>query len=249
MKRIIKFLSIFIFIGLLVSLVSCGKESSNNGGGNNTTPSESGIAEIGDKIVVYDVDYNFDNKNMDEKITSVQNKVVEVGGYVKESSKKKSTATYVYKVPTTKLDILVSYLDTLGGLIDKSIQSHDVTTEYNTLTAALETIDARIAIYREELEKEGVTLDQKLKINDKIDELNAKKLYYQKQYSSVSDSEYSTVTVDYSEKELSGVAKIGRILLRAVLFILIIVLIASPFGLVAFIIFTISKKKIKKIEQ
>ena len=142
MKRIIKLLSIIILIGMVISLVSCGKKSS----GGEETPSDSGLVEVGDRVVVYDVEYNFNNKNLDEKISNVQNKVSEVGGYVKESNRKDDKATYIYKVPTAKLDTLVSYLDTLGGLINKDIQSEDITTEYNSLSAALETIDARIAI-------------------------------------------------------------------------------------------------------
>ncbi len=244
MKRIIKLLSIFILIGIVISLVSCGKKSS----GGEETPSDSGLVEVGDRVVVYDVEYNFNNKNLDEKISNVQNKVSEVGGYVKESNRKDDKATYIYKVPTAKLDTLVSYLDTLGGLINKDIQSKDITTEYNSLSAALETIDARIAIYKEELAKNGLSISDKLKINDKIDELNAKKLYYQKQYSTVSDSEYSTVTVDFDE-HYSAPVKFGRILLRALLFVLMILAIASPFGLVALIIFLITKKRLKKIEQ
>ncbi len=240
MKRIIKLFSVLILIGLLISLASCGRKSSES------TP-ELGVDEVGDRVVVYDVEYDFNNKNMDEKIENVLVKVVEIDGYIKESEKEKTKAKYVYKVPTANLNVLLSYLDALDGMLDKSIKTKDITPEYKSIEAAIEAIDERIEAYKEEF-KQTSSVRDKIDIDNRIEQLYSKRARYQKQYSTGEDS-YSTVTVQYKEKQLKGIARFGDSLLKAVLFILMILAIASPFGLVALIIFLITKKRLKKIEQ
>ena len=226
-----------------------GKDEAGNLGDNNI------ITPEGHKII-YTVEYSI---RVEESVTStirtVNNQVYTLGGYVSSSNDSGSYATYVYKVPSSKLNEFLDGVDALDGVSSKKINSEDVTSSYNDLQAEIEVLEASRLAYVKMLEKEGLSMDEVITLNDKIQSIDVqlKKLYKSLDgYNALID--YATITVNYSVyytvKPQGFLSDYGEFLLDLGKFIVSFVVYTAPFALIAgagvSVVFAVKKSKKKE---
>ena len=239
-----------LLILLSVLVVSCSSKN-NNGGGvyepgySDGEKDEAGnlgdnniVTPEGHKII-YTVEYGI---KVEDSITStvraVNSQVYTLGGYVSSSNESGTYATYVYKVPSSKLNDFLDGVDALEGVSSKKISSQDVTTSYNDLQAEIEVLEASRLAYVKMLEKDGLSMNEVITLNDKIRSIDVslKKLYKSlDNYNSLID--YATITINYSVyytvKPKGFLSDYGEFLLDLGKFIVSFVVYTAPFALIA----------------
>ena len=202
-----KFLYVLIIISLFL-FVGCGKNgdayeyNSSPMEGASDASSNSGIVEEGAKIIYrcsYDI-YATETANI---ISSVKAKLKEVGGYVSKSSSNYRYAEYVYRVPVLKFEAFLDFMDAQEGICKKALSSEDVTSNYNRYASEIESLLATKAAYESLLTREGLTVSEITNIYEKIQEVDAKLLYYNNTMAELENSiAYTYVTVRYYEEEV-----------------------------------------------
>lgn len=256
MKKI--FYRAFILICLstfCLSLGACGSKMADNIGGGNFDHSQIVDGETTQKII-YTVDYNLEFLDIQTNMDAIIKKSRELKGYVLQSSLSDNYGYYEIKVPTDKLDAFVDFIDSLGGTSNKKINTFDVTSEYNSIQAEIEVLEARKTAYLNMLKNDSLTLSQEMEINDALDKVTARlqALYFDKaSYDSVLD--YSTVTINCRTLDKDNsffgdywvyLRNLGIVFVYAFFYLL-------PFGIVAgvivLIVISVSKKKKREKEK
>lgn len=247
---------LIIFSLVLFCLTGCSNDSSpgvSDGGGNNS-------GEIVDKTtsqkIIYTVDYDLECADINECMEGILNKSKELSGYVLTSRVSNNYASYTIKVPTSKLDEFLNYIDGLGNTANKSITTDDVTSKYNMITSEIEVLEARREAYINMLKNNSLSLSDELEINKALDEVSSRlqSLYYDK---AVFDSkvDYSTINIGCEAIENQGFFTTYAGYLRdffvgigkGVMYILPILIIGWMISVV--IIIVDKKRKKKKIES
>lgn len=249
-----KLFFIIFAIFIVLGLASCSSESSLGGGnfGNNNV-----VIDTTNKIV-YTVDYKIYSKDINEKITTIGSWLRTYEGYISDSEQSDdSYATYVYKIPTDKLNQFLDNVDSLEGITNKSISTEDVTLEYNEVEARIEMLEARKQAYINTLTNETLTQSEIIEINRLLDELEVKLISAKKELAQLNNKvDYSTVTIRYyksSNTEIkqfidnycSYIVGIGKILCSVVLYSIPFAIVAAIIS--AIVVFYRKKKNNKEI--
>ncbi len=257
------FLAMLVFVGLMSG---CSEEApldeGDEGGGGLDADL---ILEDPTRKIYYTV--FFEMKSLDLK-TSLQNINAEVAenlGYLEDSKEEYADvkgvntciyAKYIYRIPSGNLPEFLTFMDSLNGVVDKDISSTDLTTEYNTAEARLETINAAKAGYVALLETGTLSLGEIISINSRIEELDTEIAALEKQMSSYEGLlSYSTVTIVLNHKTASVATwtlfadypgylqGFVRVILSILMTVLPFMVIAGVVLLVIFLVKRAGKKK------
>ena len=154
---------------------------------------------VKDRMLVYNVFYNLESTTYEETRNALENKAVELGGYI--SSYESSTGSYervsyVFRIPTGKLDAFTALIEEQGNVTRKSTDVKDYTDvyyDYSTEIELLKTEEEYIITYLDEATESAdraALIDQLLSIRREIARLEREK-------SNITEVVmYSTVTVD-----------------------------------------------------
>lgn len=264
-------LLVITILALVLMFAGCGaKGEANYESANADSDSGDNITNsIKDNRKVYfTVNYSFETKDVQKSVSELNQLKNKYEGYTENSNMSTnnggSYATYVVKIPTEKLDAFMEELENSkigNNLENKNIQSTDITNSYVTTEAQIQTLNASRAQYQKMLEDDTLSMDQVMKINDKISEidyqLNALNLQKTKYDNLI---EYSTVTVRFNDRtqkkaeRKSVFSGYGDYLIGFGRAIVLIILYTAPFavlggGIAFIIIFSVKKKNSKKVKE
>ncbi len=200
MKKIWK-LCLICFLALFV-LVSCGNDNTGNAPAEPGTSGNNQVVIETDRKIIYTVSYSLVCENVNETIKKVHEQVISIKGWISESSQSNDDYGYYnYKIPTDHLNEFLDFIDALGGSSSKTIQTEDVTSSYNELTARIEVLEASRQAYLQSLNDESLTLSEIITIKGKIESLDKElKTAYLELDSLKGQLSYSTVTITYHKK-------------------------------------------------
>jgi len=234
MRRIHLIFNFFIILVFLIVLTSCrlAGESQNDG-----------VIQNGSHKIQYKFNYNIEDDNYKQIANSVNNKVYEFAGYVYESVENNNMLYYTYKIPSSESLSFSNYLDSLDCEKSKTEYTNDITITFNILEERILTLNSKKVAYNDELNKPNLTLDEKLKINDMIDELNNQIYILNVDYERMKNEiDFSTFSIYYKEAN-SFWNSFGKITLKLLNYVLITLSISLPFAILALIIIFIVKRK------
>lgn len=135
MKAISKVGLLFITVILLFALTACSADSGGISAPGTGSGGEGIVSDSVNRKIVYTVSIDVETGNVADVKKSVLDKTAELGGYVQSSNENVDGGQYsgVYltvRVPTEKLDELVSVVESNSGVRSKSVTTTDITTEY-----------------------------------------------------------------------------------------------------------------------
>ena len=204
MKKCFKLAVLFL---LTLTLFACGKKKTYNGdnvdkGGVDFSSDSARIVIDDERKIIYNVYYTLEATNINNYERDIESKLNEYSGYIESMETMTYYSTCTYRVPKSKLDDFVNYIDSFDGLTNsKRVKSEDVSTTYNSKQARKEVLEASRLVYVNMLSQEGLTTSDIIAINDKIEKIDIelKQIYLDiDTYDSLID--YSTVTITYYEK-------------------------------------------------
>jgi hypothetical protein len=208
----------------------------------------------------------------DKSVMDLETLVTQYGGFVQDSSTEGTgksdssrTASYVVRIPSSKLDDFLNSVGGIGKVISKSKKGQDVTQDYFDTDARLTTLKAEEARILDILKKttnmtDVITVEQRLTdVEDQIEQLTGE---LQKWDSLV---DLSTVNINISEVKVitstpdnfgSRIASVFSSSLNALVvtlkYILIVIIAVLPFAVVIGVILVVvylilrRRKKYKK---
>lgn len=261
MKKL-RYLLIVLFAFLVVSCSSGVNNKGDIADGN--YPNQGEIGNLGDNNIVipeghkiiYVVEYQMKIKDdIQPVVSSINTKLYTLNGYISYSSDSITYATYEYKVPTENLNAFLDAIDETGGVSSKKITSEDVTSAYNELEAEIEVLEASRAAYVKMLEEDGLSLNEVITLNDKIQAIDVSlKSLYKKIDSYNKRIDYATVTINYRLNDVyvkpGFLDGYGEFLLNIGKAIVEFVAYTIPFAAIAgggiLIVYSIKKRKKNK---
>ncbi len=253
MKKILNLknvLFVLLFVFVIMSLASCGSSNSTHRD-SNSSPIVNDVVESNGRKVVYNISYDYEGKEIKNTIKDVKNKIVEFGGYISESRDQEYYSMYYYKVPTDKVNELLDFIDSINGFSNKTVNTRDVTSTYNSVNSTLDRLNAKKKIYEDELNNNtSLTADEKLRYIDLIEGIDGQiQDYYSRKDQLEEELDYSTVSICYrADRSDEWIKKFGNIMLDLLKYIGVTVAITAPFAIAGGIVFIVIKKKKKKEE-
>lgn len=251
-----KKIKLFIAIFLALFLASCS--AAPNGGGDAQNGNVQGGGTGNNQIVIpeghkiiYTVEYTIVIENeLSTSINEINAKLYELDGYISSSKQSFSNGTFVYKIPTEKLNDFLNHIDSYNGVKEKSINSEDVTTSYNEILAEMETLEASKKAYENMLANDSLTMSQIIEINKEIESLNTRLKSLGKSLDNFNERiDYATITIKYylGSQEPAFLSGYGDFLLDVGKGIIEFLAYTAPFALIAsgtvVIIYFYKKKK------
>ena len=203
-----KVLRILLISVLLIALAACafacssasrsnGKREPDNGSAPSSSAGDSGkIVVTEDRLIVYTVNLSLTSPNPANVCSKISEALTAAGGW-QESSSEGQNGVYYYtmRVPTAKLPAFVSSVSALGKTNEKTVESYDITERYVNAVAERDALTAKKAAL-EALLPQATTLDEVLKVTDKIQEVAAEIDRYNRDITGYkNDADYSTVHV------------------------------------------------------
>ena len=262
------FICFVLLLGLFVT--GCGKKN-YNGSAPNYDYNESGSIDTDiyvdtSRKIYYEAYYTFYTKEIEELSKNISNKAGDLNGYTENSStsydqtsKECTRAHFVYRVPTSKLNDFIDYLETFEGITSSSLTSTDITSSYEANEARLETLNARLDAYNKLLKDEHLSRTEIIQIESRIDEITSEltKLNNLKEkYDGL--LEYSTVTITLTNtkqtKKTSWISEYLDYLKEFVSILFNIIMYTLPFALIAgtvlfIILYTKARKNKKRVNE
>ena len=109
---------------------------------------------------------------------------------------------YSIKVDSDKLDVFVDEIKSYGEVLNLDIESDDVTGAYVDYTSRLERYTSQMNRYNSMLLREDVSVEEEIKLQSRIDELENQIFYLKGRVSSLQeDVDYSSVSLYMKEKD------------------------------------------------
>ena len=217
MKKTLFKIFVLIFAVLLVfSFAACGSYDSGN-----FEPVEDGSEIVNNDVnrkIVYTVRIGIDSGNVKETKKSITDKNTALGGYVEEANEQykgdKIESVYlVLRVPTEKLDELITSVEEGGNVYSKRIETTDITESYVRAQAKKTALEERRALLNAMLEDDALSPSDRITVINEISSVNAELLSAELSINSYdSMAAYSTVYVNVYEKRIA-LAPIGIIIL------------------------------------
>lgn len=163
------------------------------------------------KIVNYN--YKFTTKDVISLVNEMKAKANELLGKVADESVRDDYSKISYKIPTDNAQSFEKYLDeNLSDYLKyKEIESKDVTAYYSDITSIIETYESRITYYENLVENPNTTAEERVTYNDKIDELKAEILSYNKKKDIIDNSTSCATFVVYVTEKTKPISTSERI--------------------------------------
>jgi hypothetical protein len=224
---------LFVLFGVFPLLASCSD-------GNELPPESNNVETDSDRKIYYNVNYTIESENVSNIKNSISKKVREFDGYIFNSVDNEELSRYVYRVPTKRVNEFLDYVDSYDDyVIDKTIESTDITTKYSQIQARISILEASKEAYLKVLNDQTLSLSEIMSIREKIEDIDAELLViYNKLASMDSQIDYSTITITYEDdpKFFSTygdyLKSTGEFIYRAFFYIL-------PYGLVVALIISL----------
>ena len=239
--------------------------SSNDGSGKVYT-NESAVKE---RMLVYDVDYDVESTTYEESRKNLENKAVELGGYMSSFNSRSGSyesVSYVFRIPTNNLTAFTDAIEAQGNVTHKSTSVKDYTNiyyDYSTEIDLLKTEEEYIKTYLDEatesFERSNL-IDQLLSIRREIARLEREKnnitdvvMYSTVTVDLTNVASYSDITVDYGDslrdaffKGWEGFADVMKGLLYVIILLSPLIVIAVIIAVVVIVVVRIVVGKNKK---
>lgn len=188
MKR---FASFLIIIFIILSFSGCGGSmpASNDSGGaapqSTTAPGSSKSTVMystssaysntntvtydeAARKVIYNASVKLDVKDLSGTSDSITSKAKEMGGYTASSSIHDKVSIITVRVPASKLDEFLKFVDTLGGQNkEASMNTDDITDQYTDTESRVRNLKAEETQLLE-IMKKAVTIDETLKVQSEL---------------------------------------------------------------------------------
>ena len=205
-----KKLSVLLLVLILIlALASCGAAESmdNYAGGYKETTSDSVDADndLAERKIIRRVNMSMETRDFDALAESLSEAVASVGGYAESSNVYSRSgsrqASYVFRIPSAKLDAFLASLSTLGNVLSRSENAEDVTLAYVDTESRIRALKAEETALLEMMEK-AASLSDLMSIRSRLTDVRYQLDSYEAQlrkYDSLID--YSTVSVSVSEVE------------------------------------------------
>ncbi len=245
MKKYFKMLALCLALVLCLALTACDDEYDyENGAATGESTSAPLVQDTSDRKIVYHVTVHMETKDVSALKTTVSEKNTALGGYVEESSEdyedgKCSYARLTFRVPTEKLDELMSTVEDSGSVVSKSVDTTDITTKYANAEARKSALENRKQLLTSMLEDTSLTASERMSVIDEISsvgaELEALALMLN-EYDS--DIGFSTVKMTLTEPTTFWDV-----------FIPLFLLLGAPVALVVIILVLVSRRDKKIMEK
>lgn len=280
MKKIRKF-AVLIFtlsiIFMCFTFTACsGSGKSENNGYSQPSNDKQGYSEeiasdipiitTSDRMLAYSVNVTIAVDDINVAMDVASAKVDELGGWQESGTANYSYGRirWVYRVPTSKINEFLTSIQGTGKVQDKTVDTIDLTELYRTAKVEKESLEARKAALLKMLGREDITLDDEIKIEKELAQIDKELNSYNSSMDGYKEqSEYSKITVVYvqtkeNQKEESFWDKLGDVfmgsgssigkvfgwILMAIVAILpYFAIVAGLFGLYVLIKFIVCKKK------
>jgi hypothetical protein len=245
MGKRIKIITLILFAVLLLALAGCSSKSNKSEDFGKAEGDSNVVVETTRKLT-YTVDITINSTRAAGDIQEIGAKVIEVGGYAGNSSidyGEDSVNGYIYyRVPTNKLDEFLDFINKNEGLIKKSINVNDITTQYNEIDARLETLIASKAAYEDTLANGGVSYSEKIMIITKIEEIDTEIAQLNKgkaSYDNLLDYSMIKITFTGSSNPDSFFKDYGEYLITFFFGVFTVIMYLLPIALVGFCLFAV----------
>ena len=204
-KKIVSLVCFSFIMVLLLSLCACGSAPTDldYSGGESDVVSGDIVTPTTDRKIIYDVDLYLYVKKPDETAATMKSKAEELGGYLERSEESSYSEdsvynTYVFRIPTEKLNAFLSTIEGKGTVRSKDVSSVDVTTQYHETVSRIESLRAEKAALTALLEDTSdKSYDDVVVIRKRLAEIDADIAANEKE-KAVLDSlvNYSRVTIN-----------------------------------------------------
>lgn len=244
MKRKLCFVLLFM---LSICLVGCGKASDSGVSNDFKNPEISFTIETSQKIY-YTVNISLKTDDVNETVNSLFSKVDELNGYMANSSiTNDGCSSVVFRVPTKDLFTFLNYIESDGNeIVNKTINTNDITSNYNRVEARLEVLKASKSSYLNMLEKAN-NVNEIISIQNKIEDLETEILELEMKKASYDNLlDYSTITINLNYEDSSYFKDYLSYLIGLCEALFTIFIYTLPFGLIALVVIIIIKVIKKK---
>lgn len=244
MKRKLCFVLLFM---LSICLVGCGKASDSGVSNDFKNPEISFTIETSQKIY-YTVNISLKTDDVNETVNSLFSKVDELNGYMANSSiTNDGSSSVVFRVPTKDLFTFLNYIESDGNeIVNKTINTNDITSNYNRVEARLEVLKASKSSYLNMLEKAN-NVNEIISIQNKIEDLETEILELEMKKASYDNLlDYSTITINLNYEDSSYFKDYLSYLIGLCEALFTIFIYTLPFGLIALVVIIIIKVIKKK---
>lgn len=152
--------------------------------------------------------------------------------------------SYTFKIDSTKVENFVKDLETTGEVQNVDISVNDVTGVYTDYSDRLERYQNQIIKYESMLNRNGLEIEDEIKIQNRIDNLEDSIFYLKNRIGSIDEKvTYSTVTVNVRENQSvwseidflglkDGFSMFMESLQSGIEFILLVFGFILPFGII-----------------
>lgn len=249
MRRTFKILSLlFIFI-FVFALASCSRPRNVEPTITSNDKTYEYYINSDDRIIVYSANYSFGSseKKIQDEQREVKNYINSISGYIVNLNTYSDHSTFTYRVPVDKFFEFTDFIDNRANYFDKSVTGYDATTTSIYYINELEDLTSRRAAYAEMLDDESVTISEKITINDLINDIDDRLSKLNELNNELEENiNYSKVTINYYVKDNSS--DFVKLVKKIFKYVLVVLVIVSPFAVIGLVIFFILKKKNKKVE-
>lgn len=226
---------------------------------------------VKERMLVYDVDYDVESTTYEESRKTLEQKAVELGGYMSSFNSRSGSyesVSYVFRIPTGNLTAFTDTIEAQGNVTHKSTSVKDYTDvyyDYSTEIDLLKTEEEYIKLYLDEATdsyERSNLIDQLLSIRREIARLEREKnnITDVVMYSTVTVdlsnvASYSDITVDYGDslrdaffKGWEGFADVMKGILYLIILLspLIVILVVIAVIVIVVLKVTLGKSKKKK---
>ncbi len=158
-----------------------------------------------DRKIVYTSYINIETKKFDDDVEALKKLVHSYGGYYENSSVNGTAeyggrnASYTTRVPADKYQKFMESLGDIGSVTNSNEYVDDITSSYVDVQTRLKTLNTKLDRLIE-LEKNAETVEDLLKIEDRINDVTYDIENYKAQLRLYDDKiDYCTVTIDLNE--------------------------------------------------
>ncbi|MCA9459107.1 MAG: DUF4349 domain-containing protein [Nanoarchaeota archaeon] len=201
-----------------------------------------------DRKLIKNARIELESGNYDEVKISIESSVSAHKVIVLSSNERQyedyRSSSYNFKVPSEKLDLFLDELEIYGEVSSLNINTNDETGSYVDFKSRIERYENQMSSYENMLLRNGMTIEEEIKVQKRIDDLENSIFYLKKNIGSIDEQTlYSDVYLTLKEKE-SFFAEIDFIGIRdgfklflsslelAIKFIFVLVGFLLPFGII-----------------
>lgn len=206
-KRTILLIAVVMMVAIALTLFGC--TAARDGGyqsGESDSVDGSVVIVSSDRKIVYEVDLYLYLKDPIQSANRLRARVEELGGYVQNADESVYDEdsvynTYVFRVPTAKLNDFLSSVEGEGKVRSKNVSTIDVTTEYLSQESHIESLRSEKEAFEALLEN-ATEYEDIIKIRQELTDIDYQLSYFERQKAILDNRvDYSKVTVNVRKEQ------------------------------------------------